>query len=113
VHLKSERNCHALIEAVFASDAKPLWVTDPMHGNGITTKNGYKSRHFDDVMDEVSGFFDVHKSLGSFPGGLHIELTGDDVAECLGDPRKSMRLLWSSTTNPFAIQGLITCSRSS
>jgi len=77
-----------LIEAVLASDAKPLWVTDPMHGNGITTKNGYKSRHFDDVMDEVSGFFDVHKSLGSFPGGLHIELTGDDVAECLGGSEK-------------------------
>jgi 3-deoxy-7-phosphoheptulonate synthase len=77
-----------LIEAVLASEAKPLWVTDPMHGNGITTKNGYKSRHFDDVMDEVSGFFDVHKSLGSFPGGLHIELTGDDVAECLGGSEK-------------------------
>ena len=78
----------SLIEAGLASDAKPLWVTDPMHGNGITTKNGYKSRHFDDVMDEVSGFFDVHKSLGSFPGGLHIELTGDDVAECLGGSEK-------------------------
>ena len=78
----------SLIEAVLSSDAKPLWVTDPMHGNGITTKNGYKSRHFDDVMDEVSGFFDVHKSLGSFPGGLHIELTGDDVAECLGGSEK-------------------------
>jgi 3-deoxy-7-phosphoheptulonate synthase len=77
-----------LIKAVMASGAKPLWVTDPMHGNGITTKNGYKSRHFDDVMDEVSGFFDVHKSLGSFPGGLHIELTGDDVAECLGGSEK-------------------------
>ena len=78
----------ALIEAVVKTDAKPLWVTDPMHGNGITTKNGYKSRHFDDVMDEVSGFFDVHKSLGTFPGGLHIELTGDDVAECLGGSEK-------------------------
>ena len=77
-----------LVDAVLASDAKPLWVTDPMHGNGITTKNGYKSRHFDDVMDEVSGFFGVHKSLGSFPGGLHIELTGDDVAECLGGSEK-------------------------
>jgi 3-deoxy-7-phosphoheptulonate synthase len=77
-----------LIKAVMASGAKPLWVTDPMHGNGITTKNGYKSRHFDDVMDEVSGFFDVHKALGSFPGGLHIELTGDDVAECLGGSEK-------------------------
>jgi len=73
-----------LIEAVKASDAKPLWITDPMHGNGITTKNGYKSRRFEDVMDEVAGFFEVHKALGTFPGGIHVELTGDDVAECLG-----------------------------
>jgi 3-deoxy-7-phosphoheptulonate synthase len=73
-----------LVEAVKASDAKPLWITDPMHGNGITTKNGYKSRRFDDVMDEVAGFFEVHRQAGTFPGGIHIELTGDDVAECLG-----------------------------
>lgn len=73
-----------LVEAVKASDAKPLWITDPMHGNGITTKNGYKSRRFDDVMDEVTGFFEVHRAAGTFPGGIHIELTGDDVAECLG-----------------------------
>jgi 3-deoxy-7-phosphoheptulonate synthase len=73
-----------LVEAVKKSDAKPLWITDPMHGNGITTKNGYKSRRFDDVMDEVRGFFEVHRELGTFPGGVHVELTGDDVAECLG-----------------------------
>ena len=73
-----------LVEAVRASDAKPLWITDPMHGNGITTKNGYKSRKFDDVIDEVVGFFEVHRAAGTFPGGIHIELTGDDVAECLG-----------------------------
>ena len=73
-----------LVDAVKASDANPLWITDPMHGNGITTKNGYKSRRFDDVMDEVAGFFEVHKAAGTFPGGIHIELTGDDVAECLG-----------------------------
>jgi len=73
-----------LVEAVKKSDAQPLWITDPMHGNGITTKNGYKSRRFDDVMDEVRGFFEVHRELGTFPGGVHVELTGDDVAECLG-----------------------------
>jgi 3-deoxy-7-phosphoheptulonate synthase len=73
-----------LVEAVKASDAKPLWITDPMHGNGMTSKNGYKSRRFDDVMDEVAGFFEVHRAAGTFPGGIHIELTGDDVAECLG-----------------------------
>ena len=73
-----------LVEAVRDSGAQPLWITDPMHGNGITTKNGYKSRRFDDVMDEVRGFFEVHKAAGTFPGGVHVELTGDDVAECLG-----------------------------
>jgi 3-deoxy-7-phosphoheptulonate synthase len=73
-----------LVEAVRDSGATPLWITDPMHGNGITTKNGYKSRRFDDVMDEVRGFFEVHRALGTVPGGLHVELTGDDVAECLG-----------------------------
>ncbi len=73
-----------LVEAAKDSGAQPLWVSDPMHGNGITTANGYKSRRFDDVMDEVRGFFEVHRDLGTFPGGVHIELTGDDVAECLG-----------------------------
>ncbi|MFZ9744949.1 MAG: class II 3-deoxy-7-phosphoheptulonate synthase [Aquiluna sp.] len=73
-----------LVEAVRDAGAKPLWITDPMHGNGITTKNGYKSRRFDDVMDEVMGFFEVHRHTGTHPGGLHVELTGDDVAECLG-----------------------------
>jgi 3-deoxy-7-phosphoheptulonate synthase len=73
-----------LVEAVRDSDANPLWISDPMHGNGITTANGYKSRRFDDVMDEVRGFFEVHHAAGTFPGGIHIELTGDDVAECLG-----------------------------
>ncbi|MGO1410856.1 MULTISPECIES: class II 3-deoxy-7-phosphoheptulonate synthase [unclassified Microbacterium] len=73
-----------LLEAVKASGAQPLWVTDPMHGNGITTANGYKSRRFDDVVDEVRGFFEAHRQVGTFPGGLHVELTGDDVTECLG-----------------------------
>ena len=73
-----------LVDAVKDSGATPLWITDPMHGNGITTKNGYKSRRFDDVMDEVAGFFEVHRAAGTFPGGVHVELTGDDVAECLG-----------------------------
>lgn len=73
-----------LVEAVRDAGAQPLWITDPMHGNGITTKNGYKSRRFEDVMNEVEGFFEVHRALGTHPGGLHVELTGDDVAECLG-----------------------------
>ncbi len=73
-----------LLEAVKGSDANPLWVTDPMHGNGITTPNGYKTRRFDDVVDEVKGFFEAHRAVGTHPGGIHVELTGDDVTECLG-----------------------------
>ncbi|WP_150951498.1 class II 3-deoxy-7-phosphoheptulonate synthase [Microbacterium testaceum] len=73
-----------LLEAVRDSGATPLWVTDPMHGNGITTPTGYKTRRFDDVVDEVRGFFEAHRSVGTHPGGIHVELTGDDVTECLG-----------------------------
>src|SRR5690606_34263555 len=73
-----------LLEAIKGMDAKPLWVTDPMHGNGITTPTGYKTRRFDDVMDEVKGFFEAHRAAGTHPGGIHIELTGDDETECLG-----------------------------
>ncbi|WP_425846785.1 class II 3-deoxy-7-phosphoheptulonate synthase [Agrococcus sp. TSP3-2-1] len=73
-----------LLEASKSLESTPLWVTDPMHGNGITTQNGYKSRRFDDVVDEVRGFFAAHRAVGTFPGGIHVELTGDDVTECLG-----------------------------
>ncbi|MGB4779850.1 class II 3-deoxy-7-phosphoheptulonate synthase [Microbacterium sp.] len=73
-----------LLEAVRDAGATPLWVSDPMHGNGITTPTGYKTRRFDDVVDEVRGFFEAHRAVGTFPGGIHVELTGDDVTECLG-----------------------------
>jgi 3-deoxy-7-phosphoheptulonate synthase len=74
----------ALVEGVTKSGANVLWVCDPMHGNTFESKNGYKTRNFEDVLDEVRGFFEVHKKLGTHPGGIHIELTGDDVTECLG-----------------------------
>jgi len=73
-----------LLEAIKSTDATPLWITDPMHGNGMTTPNGFKTRRFDDVVDEVKGFFEAHRAAGTFPGGIHVELTGDDVTECLG-----------------------------
>lgn len=73
-----------LVRKVTESGAQVLWVSDPMHGNTVTSPNGYKTRNFDDVINEVRGFFEVHNSLGTFPGGLHVEMTGDDVAECLG-----------------------------
>ena len=74
----------ALVDGVTKSGAKVLWVCDPMHGNTYEAPTGYKTRSFDDVMDEVKGFFEVHKALGTHPGGVHIELTGDDVTECVG-----------------------------
>jgi 3-deoxy-7-phosphoheptulonate synthase len=74
----------ALVDGVTKSGAQVLWVCDPMHGNTFETSNGYKTREFADVLDEVRGFFEVHKKLGTHPGGIHIELTGDDVTECLG-----------------------------
>lgn len=73
-----------LLAGVRDAGATPLWVTDPMHGNGLTTATGYKTRRFDDVMDELRGFFEAHREAGTVPGGIHVELTGDDVTECLG-----------------------------
>ncbi|WP_040284592.1 class II 3-deoxy-7-phosphoheptulonate synthase [Tessaracoccus massiliensis] len=73
-----------VIEAVEASGRKVAWVCDPMHGNTFEAKNGYKTRSFADVAEEVNGFFDVHEQLGTWPGGLHVEMTGDDVTECVG-----------------------------
>ncbi|MCZ7413807.1 MULTISPECIES: class II 3-deoxy-7-phosphoheptulonate synthase [unclassified Streptomyces] len=73
-----------LVEKVTASGAQVAWVSDPMHGNTFEAASGHKTRRFDDVLDEVKGFFEVHKSLGTHPGGIHVELTGDDVTECVG-----------------------------
>jgi 3-deoxy-7-phosphoheptulonate synthase len=73
-----------IVAEVEAAGVRPTWICDPMHGNTIASPSGYKTRHFDDVIDEVRGFFEVHRSLGTLPGGLHVELTGDDVTECLG-----------------------------
>ena len=73
-----------LIEKVTAAGVEVAWVCDPMHGNTFETSLGHKTRRFDDVIEEVQGFFDVHRSLGTWPGGVHVELTGDDVTECVG-----------------------------
>src|SRR5674476_469121 len=74
----------SIVEKVSASGALVTWICDPMHGNGFESPSGYKTRRFDDVVDEVRGFFEVHRALGTVPGGIHIELTGNDVTECLG-----------------------------
>jgi 3-deoxy-7-phosphoheptulonate synthase len=70
--------------AVHQSGHPVVWACDPMHGNTYQHESGYKTRHFDALMDELSGFFDVCHAEGVWPGGVHIELTGDDVTECLG-----------------------------
>jgi len=74
----------SIVEKVTASEAVVTWICDPMHGNTFEAPSGYKTRRFDDIVDEVRGFFEVHKALGTIPGGIHIELTGNDVTECLG-----------------------------
>ena len=73
-----------LIDIVAKTEHKVIWVCDPMHGNTKEAASGHKTRLFDDVIDEVKGFFEVHAAKGTHPGGIHIELTGDDVTECLG-----------------------------
>jgi 3-deoxy-7-phosphoheptulonate synthase len=73
-----------LVEKVTAAGVQVAWVCDPMHGNTWEASSGYKTRAFDDVINETQGFFDVHRALGTWPGGIHMELTGDDVTECVG-----------------------------
>ncbi len=74
----------SIVQKVEASGHPVLWICDPMHGNTFEAGSGHKTRSFDDVVDEVEGFFEVHRRLGTIPGGIHVELTGDDVTECVG-----------------------------
>src|SRR5918997_955877 len=74
----------AIVEAVTGSGHRVVWQCDPMHGNTEESPSGHKTRHFDRIMDEVEGFFEVHQHLGTHPGGIHVEHTGEDVTECLG-----------------------------
>ena len=78
-----EKALPPLIRAVEREGKKVVWSCDPMHGNTITA-NGYKTRPFDRIMGEVRGFFDVHRAEGTHPGGVHVEMTGQNVTECLG-----------------------------
>jgi 3-deoxy-7-phosphoheptulonate synthase len=73
-----------LVEAVTKAGRRVLWVCDPMHGNGITTSTGLKTRNFDDILTEIERSFAVHAKLGTILGGVHFELTGEDVTECIG-----------------------------
>lgn len=73
-----------LLAAIRDTDHPVVWACDPMHGNTYTSETGHKTRHFDDVLSEISGFFAAHEQEGTWPGGVHVELTGDAVTECLG-----------------------------
>jgi 3-deoxy-7-phosphoheptulonate synthase len=81
---KVEDTLGPLVEAVRDAGHPVVWACDPMHGNTFNSPSGRKTRHLDDVLTEIKGFFAVHDSLGTWPGGVHVELTGDDVTECLG-----------------------------
>jgi 3-deoxy-7-phosphoheptulonate synthase len=73
-----------LIRLVAQEGLNVIWISDPMHGNTITTSNGFKTREFEKVLREILTFFEIHQSEGSIPGGLHLEITGNDVTECIG-----------------------------
>ena len=73
-----------LVEAVRDAEHPVVWACDPMHGNTFTSSTGRKTRHFDDICAEINAFFAVHRNAGTHPGGIHVELTGENVTECLG-----------------------------
>ena len=61
-----------------------VWSIDPMHGNTTKASSGYKTRSFDNILNEVKAFFEIHRSVGTYAGGVHLEMTGEDVTECVG-----------------------------
>lgn len=73
-----------LVQRVKAEGRNVIWSCDPMHGNTVKSSNGYKTRKFDDILSEIKSFLRIHKSLGTYAGGIHFEMTGQDVTECLG-----------------------------
>jgi 3-deoxy-7-phosphoheptulonate synthase len=73
-----------LVDAVTERGSPVAWVCDPMHGNTFEAPSGHKTRRLDHILEEVAGFFEVHRALGTHPGGVHVEFTGDDVTECIG-----------------------------
>jgi 3-deoxy-7-phosphoheptulonate synthase len=84
---KIEQGLPELINAVQRTERKVLWICDPMHGNTETTSSGYKTRRFENILSELNHAFDIHKAESSILGGVHFELTGDDVTECIGGAR--------------------------
>jgi 3-deoxy-7-phosphoheptulonate synthase len=93
-----------LLRAVAKAGHPVVWVCDPMHGNTFTSEGGRKTRHFEKVLEEIQGFFDVHRAEGTWPGGVHLELTGDHVTECLGGAEEVLEddlpLRYTTTCDP-------------
>ncbi|CAN0605243.1 unnamed protein product [Ectocarpus sp. 12 AP-2014] len=85
-HDKVEAHLPELIRAVEREGKSVVWSCDPMHGNTITANN-YKTRPFERILGEVEAFFDVHEAEGTYPGGIHVEMTGKNVTECMGGAR--------------------------
>lgn len=79
-----EKGLAPLLQRVKQEGRKVAWVCDPMHGNIRKASSGYKTRSFEDILDEVTDFFQIHKAEGTHPGGVHVEMTGQDVTECTG-----------------------------
>lgn len=85
---KVEKHLPGLIRAVKKAGRTVVWECDPMHGNTITAGTGYKTRPFESIVSEVQRFFDIHRAEGTYPGGVHIEMTGQNVTECTGGANK-------------------------
>ena len=83
-----EKYLPKLIKVIKKEGLNVIWSCDPMHGNTIKAATGFKTRPFDSVLKEVKNFFSVHQSEGSYAGGLHVEMTGQDVTECTGGAQK-------------------------
>ncbi|MCB1512143.1 MAG: 3-deoxy-7-phosphoheptulonate synthase class II [Hyphomicrobiaceae bacterium] len=84
---KVRKHLPGLIHAVEREGRRVVWSCDPMHGNTLTSNNGYKTRPFERILREVQGFFDIHEEEGTHPGGIHVEMTGQNVTECTGGAR--------------------------
>jgi len=96
---KIERFLPPLVRAVKNEGAHVVWICDSMHGNTYTAATGHKTRNFDEIMQEIRSFFEIHWGEGTVPGGVHFELTGEDVTECIGGGRNIQDLNLNYQTN--------------